>query len=134
MVSCPAFFGTMIGGLFNNGGMFNALGAMGIDTSGSKNQMVTRGTGENLRMETSGFSTTESGSYAGNSDTGDIQSATLNNASDDANAQYVEAQESEDADTKNKVIDEHIVQIYQLLEQVVNGTQSIKVAPENSMA
>lgn len=116
--------GAMIGGLAKGGG--NGLKTMGIDMSGNGN-WVTRGTGENLRTETSGFSTTESGSFAGNSDSGDIQASTLNGAKDDANSQYVEAQESEDADVKNKVIDEHVVQIYQLLDSVINGTSYIKV-------
>ena len=109
---------SMISGLARGGG--NGLKAMGIDMTGNGG-MVTRGTGEGLRTETSGFSTTESGSYAGNSDSGDVQAATLNSASDDANQKYVEAQESEDADVKNKVINESVLQIYRLLETVISG-------------
>ena len=114
---------SMLSGLARGGG--NGLKAMGIDMTGNGG-WVSRGTGAGLRTETSGFSTTESGSYAGNSDSGDVQAATLNGAQDDANQQYVEAQESEDADVKNRVIDEHVVQIYQLLDSVINGTRAIR--------
>jgi hypothetical protein len=54
---------------------------------------------------------------------------TLTDANNDANQQLVEASEDTN-ETKLSTVDEHIVQIYQLLKDVTTGASSLHVIPE----
>lgn len=113
--------GTMFSGLAKNGGMFNMLGAYGIDNSVN---VLSRGSGTGLAA-ISGASTSEGG-FIGNSSSSDVQQKMLSDTKDDMNSQVAEASE-ESTETKLSTVDEHVVQIYEILNDVVLGTKSLKV-------
>ena len=60
-------------------------------------------------------------------DSNAVTSKTMGDATADANAQVAEA--TPEDEVKLKTVDEHIVQIYDLLHDVVLGTSSLKVSP-----
>jgi hypothetical protein len=121
--------GTMLGGLgtgggFSGSGMLRAFGVNGgLNTT-------SRGNAAGLLTTASGMTTSNSG-YVGNSDSSDVQNKTMTDANDDADAQLEEKIE-EDNETKLSTVDEHIVQIYGLLNDVINGWGSIRVKNINS--
>lgn len=108
------------------GGSLN-LGGMLQNMFGNGNNTVTRGTGGNLSVNTSGYSVSSSG-YVSNSSGDDIQASTLAAANDSANQQLITAKESEDADVTNSVMNENIVAILTLLNEVVDGTKTLHTA------
>ena len=122
-----AGIGTMIssGG---NGGITGSgiLRAAGI--SGAAN-MVSRGNGSTLSTA-GGASVSESGSLIGNSNSSDIQNATMTNATDSANAQLAEAVDSSE-ETKLSEVYAEVVEIYRLLQDVANGSYTIAVDVKN---
>ena len=111
-----------------NGGITGSgiLRAAGI--SGNLNT-VSRGNGQGLRT-TGGASVSESGSLIGNSNSGDIQNATMTNATDSANAQLAEAVDSSE-ETKLSEVYAEVVEIYKLLQDVANGSYTIAVDVKN---
>ena len=86
---------------------------------------VRRGKG-GFGLSASGVTVSDSG-FAGNSDAGDVKAKTLNDANDDANKQMIGKQDEQESDVKNKVINENIVKIYELLLNVTNGSAAFKV-------
>ena len=119
--------GTMIAGLAM-GKTGNILSNFGID-GGLKT--LSRGNGTGLAAITS-RSVSESG-FVGNSDSGDVQNATMQNASEEGSNKVAEAQD-ESTETKLSTVDEHVVQIYELLDSVVHGSESLKVDMGNASA
>ena len=115
--------GSMISGLGSIAGGKTMLSAMGI-TNGIST--LTTGSGDVLK-HVSGASVSESG-YIGNASGSDVKNAVLSEADNTVEQKSVEAQESEDADVKNKVIDEHIIQIYELLQDVITGGSAFTVS------
>ena len=113
--------GSMFAGLAKGNG-FNILSNFGITGTGLK--VLSRGTGTGIAAITSS-SVSESG-FVGNSDSSDIQNATMQSANEEGGNKVAEAQEDSN-ETKLKTVDEHIVQIYELLDSVVLGTRSLKV-------
>ena len=111
-----------------NGGITGSgiLRAAGI--SGNLNT-VSRGNGQGLRT-TGGATVSESGSLIGNSNSGDIQNATMTNATDSANAQLAEAVDSSE-ETKLSEVYAEVVEIYKLLQDVANGSYTIAVDVKN---
>ena len=111
-----------------NGGITGSgiLRAAGI--SGNLNT-VSRGNGQGLRTA-GGASVSESGSLIGNSNSGDIQNATMTNATDSANAQLAEAVDSSE-ETKLSEVYAEVVEIYKLLQDVANGSYTIAVDVKN---
>lgn len=94
---------------------------------------VSRGTGENLLG--AGRTVSESGGVTvGNANSSDVYNKTLTNASDEGNAQLAEVKESEETDVSRKVVDEHVLAIYNLLRDITNGATSLKVDMGNSSA
>jgi len=120
--------GQLLGGLFT-GGLDTLSSALGI---GSNTATVARGKGTGLT--TSGRITTSESGYVGNSSGSDVYNATTTSQTDSTNQQVVEATESEEADIKNKVIDEHLVDFYNLVKDVVDGGKSFKVDMGNAFA
>lgn len=106
------------GGGFSGTGMLRALGI------GANTATVTRGTGAGL-LNTGGISYSESG-FTGNTEGGDVYNKTLSDANDDSNRQMAEAKD-ESNDVTMADVDNHIMTIYQLLDDVVNGTSSFHV-------
>ena len=111
-----------------NGGITGSgiLKAAGI--SGNLNT-VSRGNGQGLRTA-GGASVSESGSLIGNSNSSDIQNATMTNATDSANAQLAEAVDSSE-ETKLSEVYAEVVEIYKLLQDVANGSYTIAVDVKN---
>ena len=61
----------------------------------------------------------------GQSNSGDIQQKTLQDANDEANPTLVEAQESENNDIERKVVNDSVLKIYELLSEIVDGSRSL---------
>ena len=116
--------GTMMTGLGSYGGMLGSLAGFGISSLLSPAKL-NRGTGVNALSIFSGTSTSSSG-FVGNSDSSDVQNKAIGDASESAE-QTAEAKQDEQQDTKLSTVDEHVVQIYELLNSVINGLDSIKV-------
>lgn len=118
--------GSLIGGLSNDGsGLAGILKAFNVGNT----NVVSRGTGSGL-LTTVYQGVSESG-YVGNSEGSDVYNKALTDARSDANNQLVEAVDTSD-ETKLSTVDEHIVQIYNLLQNVVNGTDTFRVICENT--
>ena len=118
MIAAGNFFGG-----FSGAGL---LKAFGID---SDLQTVSRGKGGGLA--TSGVTVSSSG-FVGNAEEGVVYNKTMSDADDSAKKQLIEAKEDMEEDTTRKVVDEHIVQIYELLKSVIDGTNKFNVTFEES--
>ena len=120
--------GQMFAGLAK-GNTANILSNFGITGNGITT--LSRGTGTGIAA-ISGSSLSQSG-FVGNSDSSDIQNATMQSANEEGSNKVAEAQE-ENEETKLSTVDEHVVQIYELLDSVVHGTESLKVDMGNASA
>jgi hypothetical protein len=98
----------------------------GINPLDGALRVLARGTPATLQ-NTSGASTSESGQIVGNSSGDDIKNATLQDAEDSKKKQMVEAKEEETADDVAMKADLAVVNIYNLLEEVAHGSQSLRV-------
>ena len=117
--------GNIIGSVGNTlGGGSAILRSLGIGDSVST---VTRGTSASTR-DISGSTVSSSGNYIGNSNASDISSKTLTDTTDEVSTQ-VSAAADESTVTTTTTIDNHIVKIYELLQQVTDGT-NLRVAIE----
>ncbi len=110
------------GGGITGSGLLNAFGV-------GKGTSVQRGTGGGLI--TSGGASVSSSGYIGNSASGDIIGKTTADANTEGQSQLNVAQE-ESEEVTNKTIDEHIVNIYTLLQDVVTGTSALNVKVNTS--
>ncbi len=122
--------GMMMGAGGNGGmtgaGMLRALGmSSGLNT-------VERGTGTGLRG--AGGITTSSAGYIGNNNGGDVYNSTMADANDTVNPKTDEESESEDTDIKNKVINESVLKIYDLLTEVCSGSRKLHVDIDETFA
>ena len=125
--------GAMAGGLLSNiGPLMSAASNIGnggklLQAFGINNNLtsVSRGTGAGL-LTTTTMSTSSSGSMVGNSDGSDVQNKVMSDAQNDSDTQLAEAVD-ETEETKLSTVDEHILAIYTLLENVMNGTSSLQV-------
>ncbi|MDY2738030.1 hypothetical protein [Intestinibacter sp.] len=109
----------------NFSGGFSGTGLLksfGID---SNLKTVSRGKGAGLA--TSGVTVSSSG-FVGNAEEGVVYNKTMSDADDSAKKQLAEAKEDVEEDTTRKVVDEHIVQIYELLRSVTEGTAKFNVS------
>ena len=111
------------GGGFNGAGIIKSLEAHG-------DKVVRRGSGISTASG-SGYTVSESG-MVGNGDGGAIKDKTMAEASKDSQDQLISAQEDENQDIERKVVNDSIQQIYGLLEELVDGTKSLKVADRSS--
>jgi hypothetical protein len=101
----------------------------GINTFG-KAPVIARGTPATLQ-NVSGSSISESG-YIGNSSGEDVKNATLQDAEDSKKKQMVEAKEEESSDDVVIKAQLAAVNIYNLLEEVAHGSQSLRVRVINN--
>ena len=101
----------------------------GINPLDGALRVLARGTPATLQ-NTGGTSTSESG-YIGNSSGDDVKNATLQDAEDSKKKQMVEAKEDETADDTAMKADLAVVNIYNLLEEVAHGSQSLRVRVVN---
>lgn len=114
--------GKMLSGLGTGGGFWGEgmLKAFGVDS----NNIITRGTGTGL-LTTSGNSISDSG-YTANTNSSDLSSKTMSDAIDSATQQVSAAAEESEEKTLTDV-DESLIRIYELLQSVTDGTNSISV-------
>jgi hypothetical protein len=108
------------GGGFSGSGMLKAFGVSNNIST------VSRGTGSTLASTMSGNTVSESG-YVGNSEGSDVKNKTMQDAQEDGDNQLAEATDDSE-ETKLSTVDEHIIQIYELLERVTSGVDSFKVS------
>ena len=119
----PLFTG--LSDLTNSSVGASMLNRAGIKTSG-KAPVIARGSAQPLQ-NLGGASISESG-YVGNSSGEDIKKATLQDAEDDKKKQMVKAREEEETDEElNTKADMAMIGIYNLLEEAVHGSQTIRV-------
>lgn len=120
-----------IGSMISSGGNGGIAGSDILRAAGISGvaNMVSRGNGSALST-VGGASVSESGSLIGNSNSSDIQNATMTNATDSANAQLAEAIDSSE-ETKLSEVYAEVVEIYKLLQDVANGGYTIAVDVKN---
>ena len=104
--------------MIDNSGLTAALNLAGLNT--------TAGGGGGSEQ---GSTTSESGTStnAGNSNSDDIKNATLGDANSDADAQMAEQKDSEDNSVNIETVYDEVVKIYELLEDVINGAESLSI-------
>lgn len=111
------------GGGISGTGILDALGIK--NTQGS---FVSRGTGSGLATAR-GLTTSSSGTTVSNSSMSDVQNKSMTDATDSSNNQLAEATNDQDEITI-KDVNTNVLNIYELLERVVNGTESLHVIAE----
>lgn len=121
--------GKMIGGIARgSGGGFSGSGmlkAFGVNLDSSSAATLVRGDGTGLAITNSGMDTSYSG-YIGNEDGNAVKDKMLTDAKDEANQQAIQAlEEAQEIGLAN--VDEHVVQIYHILEDLVNGSRNLHV-------
>lgn len=121
--------GPMISGLTSAVNGSTMLSLAGINTSG-KAPVIARGSAQPLQ-HLSGSSISESG-YIGNASGNDIKNATLQDAEDSKKKQLVEAKDEESSDDVVIRSQQAIIDIYNLLEEVAHGSQSLRVRLVNA--
>ncbi len=112
---------TGLGGGVSGLGMLASMGVLpGMTTT------VVRGSGSTGGLLSSGSSVSSSGMIS-NVSGSDLQAKTVGDATDEANQQLIEAKEQAEEDTKRAVVDEHVMQIYNLLERITTGADTLHV-------
>lgn len=112
------------GGGFSGSGM---LKAFGVNTSGTST--VVRGNGGDLTPVTSSGGDTSLSGFIGNEDGSAVYDKILTDANDDGNKKLAQAIE-DSTETTMSTVDEHIVQIYTLLQDVVTGSSKLHITVE----
>jgi hypothetical protein len=97
-----------------------------IDRAGSALKTLARGSAPALQ-NTKGASLSESGSLVGQSDGESIKKQTMQDAEDDKKKQMVEAKDEESADDVVLKSQLAVVSIYNLLEEMAHGSESLRV-------
>jgi hypothetical protein len=116
------------GGGFSGSGM---LKAFGVNTSGTST--VVRGNGGDLTPITSSGGDTSLSGFIGNEDGSAVYDKTLTDANDDGNKKLAQAIE-ETTETTMTTVDEHVVQIYTLLQDIVTGSSKFHVTLDNDLS
>ncbi len=106
------------------------LNRAGISTSG-KAPVIARGSAQPLQ-HLSGASISESG-LIGNASGDDIKNATLQDVEDSKKKQMIKAKDEESADDTATKANLAVVNIYNLLEEVAHGSQSLRVRVVNNV-
>jgi hypothetical protein len=137
LMNVAALSGTVLGGMgklvaglakTSTGGL---LGAMGINLGGKAAKMEHKG--QQLSLTSLGGSTTSaSGSIAGNENGDDIKNKTIQDNSEDPEKQIAEAKEEQEdkENARTQLIAGHIIDIYNLLNEVTLGSKKWHVQLE----
>ena len=115
---------TGINDLTNSSVGLSMLRRAGIKMSGEV-PVIARGSAQPLQ-NLGGSSISESG-YIGNASPSDIKNATLQDAEDEKKKQVVKAKDEESAADTSTNANLAVINIYNLLEEVAHGTQSLRV-------
>lgn len=132
--------GALAGGILSNIGAFASslstglngaaiLKSIGVDKGISS---VTRGTGTGITSSIGGNTLSMSGSYITNANGGDIQNKVITDRSDEVAAK-VEAVAEESNETTVTTVDQHLLDVYKLLQDVIDGSSSFSVRVENEI-
>ena len=115
-----------LGSSFSGRAMLNKLGI----GNGSGLATVTRGGSGGGNIGAAGGTTSEfGGAFAGNSSGSDVKDSTIQESEDSKKQQMIEAKEEEEAN-KVDVLNQTVLQIYEILNDVANGDKSFKVKVE----
>ena len=114
------------GGLSGSG----ILRALGIDLTGAQLTTITRGNGGTGLMQ-SGGTVSESG-YQGNNASEDVLNKTMSDANESKKEQQIETVDNSE-ETKLSTVDEHVVSIYNLLQDVIDGTSSLHIVADSGL-
>ena len=122
--------GSIASGLSNSFSGMSMLEELGIKSE-SGITVTPRGSVESNYSGGGKKSTSESGyaGYTGNASGSDIKDSTLQEAEDSKKQQMIEAKEEEEANQVT-VLNDTVIKIYELLDDVVSGKQSLKVKVE----
>jgi len=124
--------GKLIGSLANGGGFSGSgmLNAFGIDLNGSAAAIEHRGQG--LSLTSIGGATTSASGMVGNESGDDIKNKTIQDNSEEPEKQIAEAKEEQEdkENARTMLIDGHIVDIYNLLNEVTLGSKKWHVQLE----
>lgn len=118
--------GKLVAGLGNAFSTDSMLRTFGVDKG--KLDVQSRGASPGLATVAGGSSTSESG-YVGNENGEDIKEKTVSDASAEPNKTIAEAKEDEEdkEEARAQALAGHIVDIYELLQEVVSGTKKFHV-------
>lgn len=136
LMNVAALSGTVLGGMgkmlasLAGGGGFSGSGMLrmfGVDLKGGAEAIETRGSsgaGTNFTL-LGGKTTSESGSIAGNESGDDVKNKTMSDASAGPEKQIAEAKEEQEdkEEARTQLIDGHIVDIFNLLQEVTMGAK-----------
>lgn len=118
--------GTLINGIAQgSGGGFIGSGMLKAFGIGSGNNVVTRGTGQNL-LSTGITSGVSNSGYIGNANGNDIQNRVLTDQKDANNESIASAKDTSD-ETTLTMVDDKIANIIDLLEDVISGSRAFHV-------
>jgi hypothetical protein len=119
-------FGSMIDGLSSSFNGQRMLSTMGIK-SGSGLEITPRGNDNGVGAADGGGSKSTSGSgYVGNGSGSDVKNSTIQESKDSKKQQMIEAKEEEPSNQVD-ILNMTVVKIYELLDDVANGKQTLRV-------
>lgn len=123
--------GPMVSGLANSFSGQAMLSKMGIG-KGSGLEVVHRGKGDGVSAADSGggSSSTSGSGYVGNSDGNSIKDSTIKESEDSKKKQMIEAKE-EEPENQVDVLNSTVLKIYELLDNVASGSQTLRVRVDN---
>lgn len=121
----------MVSGLANSFSGQAMLSKMGIG-KGSGLEVVHRGKGDGVSAaaSTGGSSSTSGSGYVGNSDGNSIKDSTIQESEDSKKKQMIEAKE-EEPENQVDVLNSTVLKIYELLDNVASGSQTLRVRVDN---
>ena len=124
--------GSMVSGLANSFSGTAMLKKMDIDVGKALEVVERGGEGSNLNNPNpgGGQQSTSTSGYVGNANDSDIKASTMQGAEDSKKQLMIEAKEKEPANQMDS-INVNVTKIYELLEKVASGSQSLRVRVDN---
>lgn len=141
LMNVAALSGTVLGGMgkllasLGSAGGFSGSGMLkqfGVDFGNGATKLETRGGSSTAFLTAGGSTTSESGSIAGNESGDDVMNKTVADNSEGPEKQIAEAKEEQEdkEDARTNLIAQHIVDIYELLQEVTIGSKKWHVQLE----
>jgi hypothetical protein len=107
----------------------NLLKTFGVDKGDAGLNVQTRGTTSGLAAGTAGGGGTSESAFVGNENASDIKNKTVSDASEEPSSTVAEAKDDRESkeEARSQMIAGHIVDIYELLQEVTSGTKKFRV-------
>lgn len=107
----------------------NLLKTFGVDKGDAGLNIQTRGTTSGLAAGTAGGGGTSESAFVGNENASDIKNKTVSDASEGPSSTVAEAKDDRESkeEARSQMIAGHIVDIYELLQEVTSGTKKFRV-------